>query len=380
MSQDYVRSVANDVQAQTVNIPALEAELRATDIKVVLLGSSVAGDVLTLTYADSLDATDEATLTATVWDHTGDALPPETSPVDIRAITADATGAAKLGVSVFPAEGSRTNFISHRWNDPTTWYQSSVRVVDEVPVSQDSVGKSYQLANTNVIDVTHGKIFMEDFLIDPDGHPYMMKVKVDGVEKQMADIDTGDGEWEMDYASGVLTMITNVPDGSTLEVTYHYAADSKFVIKPDPGKVLRIKSAEVQFSRNVSMRDTVQFEFYGYVAALDPEGYANGDYGAVPPTELIYATKPSRYKSIHNFLSESNGVYPIVPATSSDSPNDFRDMRNDVVTFPWEYQASIPVYSSAGMQIVVSLMNDRPLGGEFATSTFYCYSEVDPNA
>jgi len=374
----YVYSLAGDF-SNGVNAGRLDEEVRASDIVVALRGVSVAGDDVTVTFKASLDSSDESILDGIVAAHDGSPDEPVPAPVDIRSITADPTGASKLGVNVFPAEGSRTNFISHLWTDPTTWYQSSVRVVDEVPTPLDPDGKQFQLANSDVIDSTHGKLFMEDFLLDGGGHSYAVEVKVDGTPVPMQDIDTGEGDWSIDYAAGVLTMNPNVPSGATLEVTYHYATVSKFIIKPDPGKVLRIKSAEVQFSRNVSMRDTVQFEFFGYAAAIDPDGFANGDYGPDPQT-LIYATTPSRYKSIHNFLSESNGVYPILPATSNDSPNEHRDMRNDVLTFPWNYQASIPLYSSAGMQIVVSLVDDRPLGGEFATATFYCYSEDDPNA
>lgn len=356
-----------------LNVNQLDLDIRASDIVTGLRGISTEGNSVAITFKAALDPSDESILAGVVSNHDGAPWPEPTTKVDISQVSLNAANAAKLGVSVFPAEGSRTNIITHLWTDPTSWYQGSIRVTDEIPTPLDANGKNFQLANQNIIDLEHGKIFGEDFLLDSNGVSYRVVVKVDGVPRLQADMDTGDGEWSLNYRTGVLTMNPNVAPAS-LSVSYHYSTTSAFVIKPLPGKILKIKSAEVQFSRNVSMQDTVQFEYLGWCSVFDPVGFANGDYGP-DPEFLIPLTTPTRYKTMHNFLSESNGSFPVIPASTDNSPHTQRDLRSDVLTFPWDYQASIPVYSSMGMQIRMSLLNDRPMRGDFATATFYCFSE-----
>lgn len=369
---DYTYSLASDFSSG-LNSSRLDAQIRTSAIRIALAGVSASGDSVVVTFRDALDPSDESILDDVVAVHDGTPLPQEPTPVVITGMTTE----DKIGVNTYPSEGIRTNLITHDFTDPTSWYQSSIRVVDEEPTPLDASGKQYQLTHVNIIDLTHGKIFGEDDIYDEDDHPYTVCVKIDGVAKTQAHPDTGVGEWSIDYAKGVITLNPNAPSGSAVTVTYHYATDSKFSVIPIPGRLLRMSSAEVQFSTDVSLRTTVVFQVTGWCAAIDPVGFAAGDYGADPYLQ-IPASAPTKYKGIRDFLSESNGVYPLAVRSHNNNPT-WRDMKNDVLTFPWQYQTTINIMSSAGLRITVSLVDDVPLSGEYVSATFYCYSDIDPN-
>ena len=48
---------------------------------------------------------------------------------------------------------------------------------------------------------------------------------------------------------------------------------------------------------------------------------------------------------------------------------------NNVLVFPFNYVTSQSMYSSQGAELRVSISNDEPLTGEWATTTFYIMSE-----
>ena len=144
------------------------------------------------------------------------------------------------------------------------------------------------------------------------------------------------------------------------------------MLKPSAGKRLAIKSAEVQFSSDVEMSDTVIFHTYGYVDVFAPYLLTTATPpGPYPPGTLIPIQK-TVYKTLHQFIDESNGANPPIPAIGGA---DWRGVQHPVTVFPWNYAAALPLSSAAGMEVRVFLEHDDEFGGSYSTATFYALSE-----
>jgi hypothetical protein len=284
------------------------------------------------------------------------------------------TSDGKPVVSIFPTEGSRKTLVSHNWCDKTTWYQESTRVVDEIPDAL-TPGVTYQLDNQFVIDTYHGKLWAEDDLLDADGNSYRVLVEVDsgsGFEsKEERDPHVGSGgDFTLDYDTGTITFDPPIGLTDDVRVTYHYAGSSVFTIKPTEGKVLLLKSAEVQFSTDVNMLDTVKFVAYGYVDVFAPQlSSANG--GPIPTGTKI-PVNTTTYKTMYDFQAESNGAMPTMPTLGGSG---WRGIQHSFVVFSWNYAALLALYSNYGMEVRIYLEHDDAFTGEFATATVYALTE-----
>jgi len=271
------------------------------------------------------------------------------------------TSDGKRICSVWPTEGTRRTIITSNWCDPTGWYQKAVRVVDETASGSDV---TWNLAHQNVIDTAHGKLTDEDFLKDADGNAYRVVVKVDGVTKTEHSPGTTDGDYGIDYAAGTLTFLA--PPAVAPLVTYHYANGSEFVIKPLPGKVLKIVHAEVQFSADIVITDTIDFQPYGLVEVFAPQLTPD----PYPAGTLLPLGDPVRYKTMMDYINEANHALPQIPALGGPGWRGSPAIN----VFPWNYQAVTNLESSSGLEIRIRLLNDVPFGGSVATATFYCLS------
>lgn len=272
-------------------------------------------------------------------------------PSGLLALPPPMTSDGKPIYSAWPTEGTRKTFITGNWCDPTTWHQKAVRVVDEVAdCSNPGTNTVYAVDHVNLIDIYHGKITQEDFLQDADSHSYRVVVKVDDVVKTERDPHVGSGgDYTVNYATGVITFASD-RGNSVVKVTYHYANGSEYIIKPDAGKKLKIKTAEVQFTKDIGITDSVKFQLY----------VAGNPYG-----------NPVVYKTLMDYINEANGAYPEIAAMGTG----WRGIPQNVVTFPWNYQAVTELKSSIGMEIRIKLEHEAPFTGTAATATFYCLSE-----
>ena len=157
-------------------------------------------------------------------------------------------------------------------------------------------------------------------------------------------------------------------------MTYHYESGSAFIIKPLPGKRLRLKRVEVQFSDNIDILDTMTFLPYGLVDAFAPQLMPG-----VPSGTLILLGAGTTYKTMLDYINESNGAQPKIVDLGGSSAN-WRASQSKVVILVWDYMTMDTISSAAGMEIRVSLRHDTPFGSvdsnpAFAVSTFYCLSE-----
>lgn len=263
----------------------------------------------------------------------------------------------KLCIANHPAESPRFTKFSFNWCDKTTWYMDATRVVaEEATDSGDHT--TYTLAHEYVIDTYHGKISDEDYLIDADDNSYRVVVKVNDVAKTERDPHYGTGgDYEIDYDAGEVTFFSALDASDVVTVTYHYAGSSKFYLRPLAGRVLSLCRVEVQFTKDVVVNDTTVFAVYGTVGG-----------------QRTLLVQPTVYKTMFDWINDCDGNYPCLQAVSGST---WRGMTSDVITLPWNYLATIKLYSSIAMEIEVSLQHDEVFGGKSAAATFYCMCDPE---
>lgn len=254
--------------------------------------------------------------------------------------------------------------VTHNYCDPTTWFQGSIRVTDEVAIDSGD-GLTWNLANVNVIDMTHGKVYDEDHSKLGESHQYAVVVTVDAVSvsEQPPFVGTG-GDYTVDYAAGTITFSSSQA-GSTILVSYSYAGDSISTLTPSEGMTLLVEYAEVQFSDDVELTDTLVNGIDGYVEVFAPSlAVSNG--GPIPDGTLIELDRWN-YKTIDNVIEEAVGALPKIPAFGTNARKSTG--RN---VFPFRYNSAKALISSHGLRSKFLCENDIPLGGERVTITFYC--------
>ncbi len=252
-----------------------------------------------------------------------------------------------------PRTGTELIMVTHNFCDPTTWFSTSVRVTQEA-LTDSGDGLTFNSAHPTWIDMVHGKVFDEDALCRDVVHGYSVVVRVDGVEMTArAPFATSGGDYTIDYENGKITFAVS-QSGKAVDASYSYAVDSTFILTPDPGKLIDIESAEAQFSANVEMNDTIDFEIWAY----NP---------ADLPNRMMMDI--SSYKTMTNFVDEAMGSYPVVPAIGGAAG---RGTTHEIYGFPFRYGTVRSLDSSMGIELHVKLRSDQKFGGQHATATFYC--------
>lgn len=350
MATSKTYSITNDFPNGAVDPSTFEIEIRASAVTVALDYVETDGDDCTPHFKADLDAADEIVLDAVVVAHQGD------SPV------ADTQSVIIVGVPTMIAdisEESRVTLYTPNLCDKCTWYQQSVESVEEV-LTPDGTFETYSAAHQFWIDLYHGRVSDEDDLVS--GYP--ISVTVNDVE-QVMDVPFGpggDGDYSVDPVDGEVTFHAPLIVTDIVKATHHYAASSEWVMAPSEGKDLQLLGAECQLSKNVSINDTIQYSIW-----------ILGQYVGGPPGVPI-KVREKKYKNAADFINESNGAYPEVPAFG----NGTRGLLNPVLIFPWLYKTKTVLHSEYGMEIKVSLANDQVCGGELAVVTFYCVSVDNP--
>lgn len=264
------------------------------------------------------------------------------------------------------------NFYSHDFTDPTTWYQESTRVVDEI-ATPNGTYDVYTLAHSNVIDSYHGKLTGEDKLVDSQGNLYRVVVKINDVVKTEQDPHYGTGgDYTVNYEAGTITMTTALTVNDEVKVTYYYATTSGYTVKPATGKLLVMDVAEVQFSLDVNPTDSIIFDIRGIVDYFYPPAYVGNNPGQIPPGTEI-SLERFVYKTMSDFHNDAFKAYPTYKALGN--PSNWRAQLQDITVFDWDYLSSVTLNAAYGMRIRVFLEHDTSFEGYMATATFYCSSE-----
>lgn len=251
-----------------------------------------------------------------------------------------------------PRTGNELVLVTHNFCDPTTWYSKSVRVTGQA-LTDDGTGLTWSAPHDNFIDMTHGKLFDEDALAADVAHGYSIKVYVNAVEKTArAPFATTGGDYTVDYKLGKITFASSQA-GQTVTADYSYENGSEWLLIPDAGKRIDIEAAEVQFSTDVIINDSIEFDAWVY------------DINNLP-NKMLY--ERTTYKRMANYIDEARGAYPQIPAIGGTS----RGTQNNIYGFPFRYEMIKAIKASEGTELRVRLKSEQVFGGEHATASFYC--------
>lgn len=370
----YTYSIATDFLNQTVATDRLSKEITTSAITIALDYITTSGDNCDIWFKNSISIEEEGILDTIVGTHTGNPLSAPAQPVELKSGEYPiATDSKRLRVAIEKPDQPSVTIYTHDWTDPTTWYQQSSCLIDTTPIRVSS--KIYRLLHENIIDTYHGNLTNEDFLVDENNHSYRVIVKKNGntLVEDDPHIGINSGDYHINYASGTIFFKNDVNENDVILVSYHYANNSIFTVKPDSGKVLRLEVVEVQFSRDVVLNDTVKFQPRGYCIAFAPQ-LAQSNGGPYPDLTKIPLGNPVVYKTMSDFQNDALKAYPGYPAIGGSG---WRGMYQEVFVFDWDYLRTKPLYHSLGMEVQVFLEHDVPFGGYYATATFYCTSESE---
>jgi hypothetical protein len=248
-------------------------------------------------------------------------------------------------VAVLKPSGESYTLATHDLCDPCSWERGSTEVTGEALSSNNDL--TFTSVNSHWIDLTHGRYYKEDDL----SNKKEPKVYIDGV------IQT-DG-YSVNYDSGSITFDNPVLGFVTCD--YYHSNTSEWVLEPSQGKKLNLEHAEIQFGKDINMNAPLSFKVMAYNPYFNP---------AEPPSDenpLRVQYSEIKYKSIKDVIIGANLGQGYIPKVSG--------LQNDVVVFPFNYSTIIPIQSSLGMQIVVSIEGHQPYAGEFAVCTFYLLEE-----
>lgn len=273
----------------------------------------------------------------------------------------------RMRVSQEKSTASRITFYTHNWCDPTTWYTCSKSVSEVVTFSSGS----YKLSYGNVIDVYHGKLTGEDFIKHP-GTNASLRVSVIASGHTLVEQDPhygAGGDYTVDYENGLILPVSGTAFADPVTASYHHATNSAFYLTPLPGKTLVITEAEVNFSVDIGVTDTISFQAQGLVDDWAPQLVAAH---LVPSGTYINLGNPVRYKTMMDYMNESQRAYPSYPPLGG---NSWRAIQSPTVVLDWDYVAAQSITSSPAMRVQLKLDHDIPFSGTVGTATFYCTSE-----
>jgi hypothetical protein len=385
----YIKSLQNDfVVAHNIASDRLTLEIQASTIVPGLSHIDTAGDTVDLWFKDTLSDGETAVLTGIVSIHSGvpliDNTPQRVQLTSLAGVPVPCTSDSRVRFSAEKGSGSRTNFYTCDWTDPTTWYQASTYVANETTTydAGDTANKTWLLAHSPVIDNCHGNITQEDFIKDAAGHSYRVAVTVGGAAKVEQDPHFGTGgDYTVDYLHGKILFLSAQDPAAVVVVTYHYVnmapangTASKFVIAPTAGKRLVLSLAECQFSTDVDMTDSVLFEIWG-IADFFLTSAQMTAYGIPAGVGYKINLQTFVYKALSDFQNDAMRAYPTYP--SLGNPSNWRSQVQPVTVFDWDYVTGSAIQATKGMEIRVYLQHDKPFNGWMATATLYMTSEDD---
>lgn len=344
----YKYSIQNDFSKKLLDSSRLTKEIAASDIVTVLDHINTTGDVCDIVFKAELSVEDKALLDGFIAIHSGDPLPPVPESV---LLLGPKNGDNSPLFTLSPRTGIELVLVTHDWTDPTTWYTESERAEDVV-LTPDVDKLAFSSPHKNWIDMEHGKIFDEDAVKFDVDHQYSTLVFVDDVLQTMREpLEPSGGDYEINYKTGQAIFFS--PVSGKVTATYSYENGSMWVMAPTSGKRLDIEVAEAQFSTDLDMTDTVDFEIWVY-----------NPYDL--PNKVKYTW--TSYKTVRNFLDEALGSYPVIKAFGGAT----RGVPSDVYGFPFRYGTVRSLRSSEGVELRVRLRHDRQFKGSYATTTLYC--------
>lgn len=372
----YTYSIQDDFPNHAVASDRLLGEIRASAIVTAVDYINTDSDDCDIWFKAALSSGDEDTLDDLVAAHSGTPLPNPTYESDgtpIVSLYAKQSGGVPMVTSV-PRIGSEWIFGTHNLADKCSWFGDSVRVTDET-LSAADLGYTYVSDHENWVDMLSGRVHNDDVwvllqqMLNPgDPHGYGVVVTVNGATKTMREpFESSGGDYEVLWDDGKIVFFSSQL-GKTVTASYNYATTSTFYLRPFPGKVLSVETAEADISLDAIMADGV---VYGV--------WTDGEGGKVCTGSYVY-------KRAGQIPTEAKGNYPKLTAmgatTSELLISDIREFRrksrgvkSDRHALPFQYSTARHLYSSKGDELRVFTAHNRALGGEHVTMTFYCTEE-----
>lgn len=372
----YRYSIPGVFPFRKVDLPRLMKEIQvAQNITTGLFGCDISDNDVVFSFKHPLEHSELLALEVVIAAHSGEALPEAKGPT-----TAD----LRPKVVVEKPNSPKFTTASHDWTDPSTWYTESVRIGSEL-ASPTGDPHIYQLSCHPVIDSYHGLLWQERFLKDSDGYDYRVRISVDGAPKTERDPHFGDmidwgpqrgrrnGDYTIDYMNGTIHFVDAFPPTAAVVVSYHYATTSGFIVRPPVGRTLVIDAAEAQFSDDIEMHDSIFFQGYGPVDIFAPQLVAAGIIPSGTNIPLGATGDPSNqdpliYQTITDIQADALRSYPMYPRLGSN----WRGCPRPAAVFDFDYVSAIELHGNLGMYLRMSLEHDKPFGGWFCTTTFYC--------
>lgn len=263
------------------------------------------------------------------------------APIEISVASTEKTTDLNLTkVATYRPEGSSSTKVSHDWCNKSTWYQNSTEVTGET-MTDSGNQLTFNSTNAYWIDLEHGKVYNEYNIADKK----QPKVYID-------DVETTTG-FSINYEVGSVTF-DNAQTG-TIKCDYWYGSNSLFTLAPDPGKIMIIEHAELQFSKNIQINTPINFEIWVY----------HPDQVTYPGVKVPYQV--IKYKSMKDIINAANLGQGFIPACG--------ELTQDILVFPFNYATVKPFRSSIGAELRVTADDNSMLGGEWGTATFYILSE-----
>ena len=286
------------------------------------------------------------------------------------------TSSDVLRVAVEKSDSDFRTLYSPNWCDKTTWYEAGIRVAEELATDRGD-DRVYSVEHSPIIDTYHGKITNEDFLLDDDGETYRVIVKVNGEIKEEQDphyntaspdvSEQFKGNYIVDYRNGTVKFHEALDSNYEVLISYDYVTSSLFTIKPLDGEILKLSSIEVQISKDVSLKDTLKFQSYGYASFFAPQL-------GLPEGTKIPLGQPFVFKTMGDYFNDTIKAYPSYPPLGG---SNWRGMRDTMYIMDWDYLKSRVLKSSLGLEVRIFLEYDEEFEGTFGTATFYCGVEEE---
>lgn len=355
----YTYSIADDFPDDTVNTSQLVVEIQASAIVTALEQVDTSGDSVDIIFKDALSSGDKTILDNDEASPAGGLIAAHdnaTAPSHVHAEIINTPHVHSAKYATGEGGAARIYAITHNWCDKTTWWYSSVQVINEAVGTGDGSVDVFNLDHDHVIDLEHGKFTDEDDI--PDYEDYLLVVKVDGVEQtKRSSFETSGGDYVIDYAEGTLTFADPPPDGDAITASYWYSPTTagnsvmEFIIPA--GKIWCVCASEMQFSKDVIMNDTLTFGAYIGETLVGPK---------------------TRHKTIGAFLDLSYGSFSVIPAIGGSA----RGMAQDTVLLRVDYHTMDVLPGDLGVVLKAWAEGDNEFGGERATATLYIIEKDAP--
>jgi len=385
----YTYSISADIISDKCAPDRLAQEVADSAIVTALEDVAVGGppnapdpDRLDVVFKAALSAGDKTLLDGDTADpaggiignHSGEPLLEATS---VQLVTQNETEMVpvltdpdhRLIAAMESAAGAEATKATHNFCDPCTWFQQSVREEDET-LTDSGDGLRFNSTHENWIDMYHGRILDDSTWRNPQwcpqapAHKYEVIVEVDGVEKTMQDPDNRidgddmvvDEDYYVDYENGDIVFRED-QSGNTVTATYSRASTddgaSIWKLYPNAGYVLSVVSAEMQFTTDVGLKDTI-FRKVGI-----PDVPTPGDFYEV--------AAPSYYMTMQQAIEEAIRNSTKVPAIDETSARGSKEYQQ----IEFRYSRRSAIAASTGAQIWVGLARDKVLTGGRLTVTFH---------